>query len=93
MYSLRIWASYVQTQLQQQWSWDTTAESQEALRIMRPIVARNTLKHDNKIDYDNHWSKMNKRGQKFMELNPQSVFNLEKDEANRLVILCIGSKF
>ena len=33
--------------------------------------------------YDDDWSKLNEWGQKFMELNPQCIFDLEKDEENR----------
>ena len=42
--------------------------------------SHNTLKHDNKIDYDDNWIKINEWGKKFMEMNPQSIFHLEKDE-------------
>ena len=52
--------------------------------------ARNTLKHYNATDYDDDWSKLNEWGHKFMEINPQSRFHLEKDEENRLVILSIA---
>lgn len=45
--------------------------------------ARNTIKHSNAVDYDDDWSKLNEWGQKFMELNPQCIFDLEKDEENR----------
>ena len=47
--------------------------------------ARNTLKHYNIIDYDDDWSKLNEWDQKFMEMNTESLFHLDKDE-NRLVI-------
>ena len=52
--------------------------------------AHNTLKHYNATDYDDDWSKLNEWGHKFMEMNPQSRFHLEKDEENRLAIFCIG---
>ena len=45
--------------------------------------ARNTINHFNDKDYDDDWSKLNEWGQKFMELNPQCLFDLEKDEENR----------
>ena len=45
--------------------------------------ARNTIKHSNDVDYDDDWSKLNEWGQKFMQLNPQCIFDLEKDEENR----------
>ena len=45
--------------------------------------ARNTIKHFNDVDYEDDWSKLNEWGQKFMELNPQCMFDLEKDEENR----------
>ena len=45
--------------------------------------ARNTIKHSNDVDYDDDWSKLNEWGQKFMELNPRCLFDLEKDEENR----------
>ena len=45
--------------------------------------ARNTIKHSNDVDYDDDWSKLNEWGQKFMEMNPHCIFDLEKDEENR----------
>ena len=45
--------------------------------------ARNTIKHFNDVDYDDDWSKLNEWGQKFMELNQECLFHLEKDEKNR----------
>jgi len=45
--------------------------------------ARNTIKHFNDVDYDDDWSKLNEWGHKFMDLNPQCLFHLEKDEENR----------
>ena len=45
--------------------------------------ARNTIKHFNDVDYDDDWSKLNEWGHKFMDLNPQCIFHLEKDEENR----------
>ena len=45
--------------------------------------ARNTIKHFNDVDYEDDWSKLNEWGQKFMQLNPQCMFDLEKDEENR----------
>ena len=45
--------------------------------------ARNTIKHFNDVDYDDDWSKLNEWGQKFMELNQECLFHLEKDEENR----------
>ena len=47
--------------------------------------ARNTLKHYDLNDYDDDWSKLNEWGHKYMELNPESRFHLEKDESNGLV--------
>ena len=52
--------------------------------------ARNTLKHYNETDYDEDWSKLNEWGHKFMEMNPECRFHLEKDSENRFVILCLG---
>ena len=43
--------------------------------------ARNTIKHFNDVDYEDDWSKLNEWGQKFMQLNPQCMFDL--DEENR----------
>ena len=54
--------------------------------------ARNTIKHYGDKDYDDDWSKLNQWGHKFMELNPRSMFHLEKDDEGRLVIACIGPK-
>ena len=51
--------------------------------------ARNTIKHYNANDYDDDWSKLNEWGQQFMEMNPQSIFHLEKDDDGRLVTECI----
>ena len=51
--------------------------------------ARNTIKHYNAFDYDDDWSKLNQWGHEFMELNPRSIFHLEKDDAGRLVIGCM----
>ena len=45
--------------------------------------ARNTINHFNDVDYDDDWSKLNEWGQKFMELNPHCLFDLEMDEENR----------
>ena len=45
--------------------------------------ARNTIKHFNDVDYEDDWSKLNEWGHKFMALNPQCMFDLEKDEENR----------
>jgi len=51
--------------------------------------ARNTIKHYNANDYDDDWSKLNEWGQQFMDMNPQSLFHLEKDDDGRLVTECI----
>ena len=60
--------------------------------------ARNTIKHYNANDYDDDWSKLNEWGHQFMEMNPQSLFHLEKDYEGRSVtvhvlgpISCIGA--
>ena len=50
--------------------------------------ARDTIKHYNANDYDDDWSKLNQWGHQFMEMNPQSLFHLEKDDEGRSVIRC-----
>jgi len=51
--------------------------------------ARDTIKHYGDLDYDDDWSKLNQWGHKFMELNPQGMFDLQKDDEGRLVIACL----
>ena len=60
--------------------------------------ARNTINRYDTVDYDDDWSKLNEWGHQFMEMNPQSLFHLEKDDEGRSVtvhvlgqIACIGA--
>ena len=51
--------------------------------------ARNTIKHYNANDYDDNWSKLNEWGHQCMEMNPQSLFHLEKDDEGRSVTVYV----
>ena len=75
-------ASYLQAKLQPTWPLDNGRMS-GSVKDFTARRARNTINHFNDKDYDDDWSKLNEWGQKFMELNPQCLFDLEKDEENR----------